>query len=27
LLESAGDMLHECGLRDEIWAALGDKKC
>jgi hypothetical protein len=22
LLRSAGDMLHECGLRDEIWTAL-----
>jgi hypothetical protein len=26
LLESAGDMLHECGLRDEIWAALAEKE-
>ena len=25
LLQSAVDMLHECGLRDEIWTALEGK--
>jgi hypothetical protein len=26
LLYRAVDMLHECGLRDEIWAALAEKE-